>query len=100
MAPDRASDEDRRLRGAYSVCGLLLAAMIAWAWLRGFRSDDFRILLGIGGICVVLLAIQSTLRVVLRRLEALERRPPEGPAPPPSLPEGYDPGARRPPSHP
>ena len=86
--------EERTLRVAYAACGLLTGVPLAWGALRGFPGGFLFLIPILAGICVVLLAVESSLRSFRSRLEALERRPPpEPPVPPPHVSRGYDPGA-------
>jgi hypothetical protein len=90
----RTEGESAALRLAYATCGLLLAAALAFGALRGFPEGFAFYAPVLGGFSIVLLALESSLRALRRRVESLERRPPpETPAAPP--PAGYDPGSRR-----
>lgn len=87
--------EERTLRLAYAACGVLAAAPLAWGAVGGFPEAFLFLLPVLAGFCLVLLAVESSLRSLRSRIESLERRPPTLPpaTPPPILPHGYDPGA-------
>lgn len=89
-------DERSSLRLAYAAFGILVVVPLAWGALRGFPHDFLFYLPFVGGVCIVLLGLEASLRALRSRIEDLERRRPPAPPepPPPPVPHGYDPGAR------